>query len=70
MTSRDGHPLPLHLLATEPMELDQLPLQVALLTMEVASLRERMAVTAELCRALAEALTLPTGDLMTGFGSE
>ncbi len=31
---------PLHLLNTDPLELEDVPLQVALLTMEVAQLRE------------------------------
>lgn len=35
--------LPPYLLRTEPMELDDLPLQVALLTMEIATLRVTVA---------------------------
>lgn len=37
-------PLPPYLHNTEPMELEDIPLQVALLTMEVAQLRTTMAV--------------------------
>ena len=40
--------LPPYLLRTEPMEVEDLPLQVALLTMEVAELRRMMAVQADL----------------------
>lgn len=36
------HPLPPYLHNTQPMEPEDLPLQVALLTMEVGELRERM----------------------------
>ena len=38
-----GQELPPFLLNTEPMEPDELPLQVALLTMEIASLRTKLA---------------------------
>lgn len=38
--SNPADPLPSFLSETEPMEIDQLPLQVALLTMELAALRQ------------------------------
>jgi hypothetical protein len=57
--------LPLHLQQTEPLEPEQLPLQVALLTMELAALRERMEIIAAAMRALAE-LFSPPADPFTG----
>jgi hypothetical protein len=40
--------LPPFLLRTDPMEVDDLPLQVSLLTMEVASLRRSLEAVADL----------------------
>jgi hypothetical protein len=50
-TSKADNFLPPYLLRTDPMEVDDLPLQVSLLTMELAAQRERLAeLTAELDR--------------------
>ena len=54
MTLHGADCLPAFLRETEPLELDQLPLQVALLTMELASIRMKLAALA----------AFPTGDLM------
>lgn len=39
MNQREASPLPSYLTETNPMELEDVPLQLALLTMEVAQLR-------------------------------
>ncbi len=50
-TSKADNFLPPYLLRTDPMEVDDLPLQVSLLTMELAAQRERLTeLTAELDR--------------------
>lgn len=45
--------LPTYLNNTEPLELEDIPLQVALLTMELAAMRTAQAQTAALLRRLA-----------------
>lgn len=42
MTDEASDPLPSFLMETQPMELEDVPLQLALLTMEVASLRRQI----------------------------
>jgi hypothetical protein len=45
--------LPPYLHNTEPLEPEDIPLQLALLTMEVAALRERMTAIADLMQQMA-----------------
>lgn len=52
-------PLPSFLLETAPLEAEDIPLQVALLTMEVASLRDRLTTLAWLLRQAGEASEPP-----------
>lgn len=51
--------LPPFLLNWEPLELDQLPLQVALLTMELAAVRQRLDALAPAGRPALPWLTKP-----------
>jgi len=51
--STEPQSLPPYLLRTDPMELDDLPLQVALLTMEVAALRVALEAILERHKVLA-----------------
>lgn len=55
---------PPYLNNTEPLELEDLPLQVSLLTMELASHRRKMAEMARLFREMAE---LVNPDLFRGI---
>ena len=55
----DLRPLPPYLRRTEPMEPDDLPLQVALLTMEVATQRKSLALLATTLETLAGAIRPP-----------
>jgi hypothetical protein len=48
--------LPPYLRATEPMEVEDLPLQVSLLTMEVAEQRKSLASLADMLRLMAAAI--------------
>lgn len=48
--------MPPYLLRTEPMEIEDLPLQVMLLTMEIANLRRSNAAAAALLENVARAI--------------
>jgi hypothetical protein len=61
----DLRPLPPYLRRTEPMEVEDMPLQLALLTMEVASQRQTLAKLADLMEAMASAIRPP--DALTGL---
>jgi hypothetical protein len=63
MCNADESRLPLHLRLTEPLELDQLPLHVALLTMELAEVRTRLTMLADSMGTLATVMRLPEGGL-------
>ena len=54
--SCDNEPvcLPIYLNNTEPLEVEDLPLQVALLTMELANMRTAQAQISKLLRRLAD----------------
>jgi hypothetical protein len=51
--------LPPYLRQTEPLELEDLPLQVSLLTMEIATLRQRLTELAKLATLAAMLLNPP-----------
>jgi hypothetical protein len=63
MCHADESRLPLHLRLTEPLDLDQLPLQVALLTMELATVRMQLGRLAGMWAGL----NLPAGGFPAGF---
>lgn len=52
--------LPPYLHNTEPLEPEDIPLQLALITMEVAELRERMAAMSRAFSELANLMAPPT----------
>ena len=56
LTIPDLRPLPPYLRRTEPMEPEDLPLQLALLTMEVANQRKALDRLAFLFRTIGEAI--------------
>lgn len=56
----DLRPLPPYLRATEPMEPEDIPLQLALLTMEVANQRKALDRLAFLFRTIGEAIDPPS----------
>jgi hypothetical protein len=58
---------PPYLMNTEPLELEDLPLQVALLTMEVASLRDKLMAATRLLEEMARCLR-PDSFLGLGAG--
>ena len=55
----DLRPLPPYLRRTEPMEAEDIPLQLALLTMEVATQRQALALLATTLETLAAAIRPP-----------
>jgi hypothetical protein len=55
--------LPAFLRMTEPLEPEQLSLQVALLTMELAEVRTRLTLLADSMARMAVVLRLPDGGL-------
>jgi hypothetical protein len=59
----DESQLPLHLRLTDPLDIDQLPLHVSLLTMELATIRMQLTRLAEMWRAVPAVLQPPAGDL-------
>lgn len=59
---------PPYLETDQPLELDQLPLQVMLLTGELAMQRRTLMALAELLGQAASLLQLPSG--LMGFGSD
>lgn len=59
-------PLPPYLARTEPMEVEDLPLQVSLLTMELAAMRQMMQRMAVVLETAARMMNPPGLDLDDG----
>lgn len=55
--------LPPHLKDTQVLEMEQLPMQVLLLTLEVAQMRQRLDMLAKVLEQTGKALRLPTYSL-------
>ena len=69
MTTLPDVPFPSFLDADQETAPEHIPLQVLLLTQEVALQRRRIAALAEGLRALAEAVAMPSGDPIDFLGS-
>lgn len=66
----DLRPLPPYLRATEPMEPEDIPLQLALLTMEVANQRKALDRLAFLFRTIGEAIDSPATSISSASSNE
>lgn len=67
MTTSPADTLPAFLQAEQEMAPEHIPLQVLLLTMELARVRQQLAQLSNGLKALALAVEAPSGDL-TSFG--